>query len=439
MRKATAPTILALLLCIALPCIQAQTNKGDDVVIVDDESCGCELYFVNGIQTTERDGLFGFKREDGTVIVEPQYKFVDKFHGDYCLVFHDYGQCGMINRNGKVIVPVQYEEVNYPTEGMIRIRENGLYGFYDTAGNLVIKPQYRTTSGFSEGLAAAIVDIDSITAFYGYIDKNNNLAIKPQFEYAFTFSEGYAVAKKYDRFGLIDRSGKEVFTFKYLELTPMLDGHFFAVDAISEKAALFDERFRQLTPFIYEQITGYSEGFYTVKRDGRQTYLDLKGKERFGFYDYASAFEDGFAIVQRDGKYGIINDRGKTILPIEYDNRGYRANQYVFSDGLALIEKDGRYGFVDQQGRIVIPVTYESAHYCSEGLIPVCKDNRWGYIDKEGNQVCDFYFSDASYFEWGRAEVVYNGNVYKINPRGKCVKSCKTYPKFIKFHFHDKE
>ena len=67
----------------------------------------------------------------------------------------------MINRNGKVIVPVQYEEVNYPTEGMIRIRENGLYGFYDTAGNLVIKPQYRTTSGFSEGLAAAIVDIDS--------------------------------------------------------------------------------------------------------------------------------------------------------------------------------------------------------------------------------------------------------------------------------------
>ena len=218
MRKATAPTVLALLLCIALPSLQAQTNKGDDVVIVDDESCGCELYFVNGIQTTERDGLFGFKREDGTVIVEPQYKFVDKFHGDYCLVFHDYGQCGMINRNGKVIVPVQYEEVNYPTEGMIRIRENGLYGFYDTAGNLVIKPQYRTTSGFSEGLAAAIVDIDSITAFYGYIDKNNNLAIKPQFEYAFTFSEGYAVAKKYDRFGLIDRSGKEVFTFKYLEL-----------------------------------------------------------------------------------------------------------------------------------------------------------------------------------------------------------------------------
>ena len=53
---------------VAFSGAKAQESKGDKVVVVDDESCGCELYFVNGIQTIERDGLFGFKLEDGTVI-----------------------------------------------------------------------------------------------------------------------------------------------------------------------------------------------------------------------------------------------------------------------------------------------------------------------------------------------------------------------------------
>lgn len=426
-----------IILNFQLSIANAQNKDNQNVVVVDDEACGCELYFIDGIQTTESNGLFGFKREDGTIIIEPTYKFVDQFHGNFCIVYHDYGQCGIIDRNGNIIVPVRYEEVNYPTDGMIRFRDNGLYGFYDTLGNMVITPQYRTTSTFSEGLAAVIIDIDSNTAGYGYINKQNQVVIKPEFEYAFTFSEGYAVAKKYDRFGLIDRNGKEVFTFKYIELTPMVDGHFFAVDAIEEKAALFDSKFKQLTPFVYEKILSYKEGFYTVQREGKQTYLNLNGKERFGFYDFAAAFEDGFAMVQRNGKFGIINDQGKTILPIEYDNRGYRANEYIFSDGLAMVEKDGHYGFIDRKGNFVIPLIYESAQYCSEGLIPVQMNSRWGFIDKKGNLVCDFHFSDASYFEWGRAEVVYNGITYKINPQGKCVKNCTTYPKNIKFNISE--
>lgn len=98
-------SFFALLAALALPCLalaQQDQNK-EKVVIVDDEACGCELYFIDGIQTIRRDGLFGFKREDGTVFVEPIYKFVDKFHGNYCIVYKDYGQCGIVDRNGKII------------------------------------------------------------------------------------------------------------------------------------------------------------------------------------------------------------------------------------------------------------------------------------------------------------------------------------------------
>ena len=441
-------TLFTLLLLVALSVAsndafaqrKGSKDKAPDsgkVVVVDDEACGCELVFIDGIQTTERDGLFGFKREDGTVIVEPTYKYVDQFHGNWCLVFHDYGRCGLIDRNGNVVVPVEYEEVNYPTDGMIRVRKNGLYGFLDTTGKVMVDCQYRTASGYSEGLAVVIIDFDSDNMGYGYIDKSGNMAIAATHEYAYPFSEGYAIVKDYDRFGMIDHSGREVLTCKYAELTYMVDGHFFAVDPITEKAALFNNKFKQITGFDYDKVTAYQGGYYTVERGGRVTFLDLKGKERCGFYDEVSGFFDGYSMVVRDGKYGIINERGKVILPIEYDNSGYRSMEYIFSENVAMVEKNGKYGFIDKRGKIVVPIIYESAQHCTEGLIPVQKQGLWGFVDKNGEVVCDFEFDAASYFEWGRAEVVYQGEVFKINPDGQCVKNCANYPKHIKFRIKD--
>ena len=433
--------ILMLLLLLGASTLYAQgkknakSDKKDNVVIVDDEACGCELVFIDGIQTIQRGDLFGFKREDGTIIVEPKYKFVDKFHDNYCLVYKDYNLCGLIDRDGREIVPPEYEEVNYPTDGMIRVRKNERYGFVDTTGALAIECQYRTASGFSEGLAVALIDIDSSTMGYGFIDKNNKIQIAPKYEYAMAFQEGRAVVKLYDRFGMIDRDGNEVLPCKYLEVTNMYEGRFFAVDAKEGKAALFNNRYKRLTNFIYDKILLYQEDYYIVVRDGGYYFLARDGKEKFGRYEEASGFYDGYSMVKRDGKYGIINKRGKVILPIEYDNSGYRSMEYIFSENLAMIEKDGKYGFVNKQGKIVIPLIYNSAQHCTEGLIPVSKEYMWGFIDKEGNQVCDFVFTAASYFEWGRAEVVYNTEVFKINTEGQCVKNCKKYPDNIKFNF----
>lgn len=401
----------------------------EKVVVTDDESCGCELYFIDGIQTTQKDDKFGFKREDGTVIIEPTYMFVDKFHGDYCLVFKDYDHCGMIDRNGHEVLPTIYSDVSYPLEGMFRVKRGELWGFCDSTGREVIECQYRSASGFSEGVAVALFDIDSITSLYGYIDRQNNIVLPAVYEYAFPFQEGYAVVKQYDRYGIIDHGGRTMVPCKYMEVTSMLDGRFIALDPQSGEAALFNNKFKQLTPFKYDDVKHYGEGFYVVVKDGKMTFLDSKGNERFGWHDEVGGFIGGYTYVREGDKWGIMNNKGKYILPVEYDNSGFRSQEYVFSDGLALIEKEGLYGFCDTKGKIVIAPQYQSALHCTEGLIPVKRDGMWGFIDKNGRDAIDFVFDAASYFEWGRAEVVYHNKAYKINPQGQCVKNCKTFPK----------
>ncbi len=422
---------LALLAFIAVP-VWSQNKTDDDIVVVDDEECGCELFFVNGIQTIEDNGLFGFKSEDGTVIVEPKYKFVDKFHGDYCLVFHDYEQCGLINRRGEEIVPVEYNECGYPSDGMIRVRLDEQYGYFDTNGTLLINFQYRTCSGFSEGVAAVLIDINDDSMAFAFINKDNDIVIPPQFQYAYPFKENFAVVKVNDKCGLVDHQGRMVMPPIYSEMTLMADGRFFAVDSNTHKAALFDNKFNQLTGFDYEKVLDYNEHFFTVQRDGNLTYLDRNGKERFGIFEQMSGFFNGYSWVKRNGKYGIIDTNGRYVIPIEYDNSGYRSMEYMYSEGLFMVEKEKKYGFVDTLGQVVIPIQYQSAQHCTEGLIPVQYRGLWGFVDKTHTLKLPFVYDAASFFEWGRAEVVYKGEVYKINPKGRCVKNCTTYPKDLK-------
>ena len=416
--------LLLFILCLALPSLLAAQ---DTVQYVDDESCGCELVFVNGIQTTQQGELFGFKREDGTVIVPNKYRFVDKFHGNYCKVYLDYNQCGLIDRNGNEIIPCLYTDVNYPTDGMILVQQDSLYGFFDTSGRQRVPFVYRAASTYSEGTAVVAIDVDSTFVGYGFIDHDGNIVIPPTFEYALPYSEGFAVVKNYDRYGMIDRTGREVFPIKFEILTPVFEGLFFAGD--DDGLALYNSKFRQLTKPIYTSLEGKTEDRILVSRNGKFGFLDEKGNEIIPCqYDQAGLFKEGRTYVSINNKWGIIDRQGRTILPIEYDNSGFRSQLYIYHEGLALIEKLGQYGFVDLEGHFLIYPCFDDAYHFADGLAPV-HVGLWGYIDTKGDFFIPPTFDIASPFEWGRAEVIYRGEIHKMNTEGKCVKNCKKAPK----------
>ncbi len=416
-------TLTLLLALLPLTFAMAQ----DKVEYVDDEECGCELVFIDGIQTTTDGERFGFKSETGDIIVPNKYMFVDQFHGQYCKVYMNYDSCGLINRDGVEVVPCIHHDVFYPTDGMILAVRDSLYGYFDTLGNLVIPYAYRAASSFNEGLAVIAVDIDSTLVSYGYIDKQGRTIIAPQYEYAYPFYEGHAVVKNYDRYGMIDRDNREVFPIKWEILTSMFEGRLFAGD--DDGLAMYDNKFKPLTQPVYTQLIGKTDGRILVVRDNKYGYLDDKGREVIPCqYDNAGLFSDERAWVCLNGKYGIIDTKGKAILPIEYDHSGYRGEAYRYHDGLALVEKNHRYGYADRDGNLVVYPCFENAYQFSDSLAPVFL-GAWGYIDTKGDFFIMPVFDMASPFEWGRAEVVYRGEIHKMNTQGRCVKNCKNAPK----------
>jgi hypothetical protein len=67
---------------------------------------------------------------------------------------------------------------------LIRIQEDGLYGYIDTIGNVIIEPQYKYAGDFTEDNTALIiskvntnVSEDTVVIEYGYIDSSNSLVV----------------------------------------------------------------------------------------------------------------------------------------------------------------------------------------------------------------------------------------------------------------------
>ena len=229
------------------------------------------------------------------------------------------------------------------------------------------------------------------------------------------------------KLGMIDRKGREVFPIKYEILTSMYEGHLFAGD--DDGLALYNNRFEPLTKPVYTELVGKSEERILVKRDGKYGYLDNNGKEIIPCqYDNAGMFKDSRAYVSRNGKWGIIDRMGNAVLPIEYDNSGYRGEAYIYHDGLALVEKDHLYGYADINGNLIIYPCFQNAYQFSDGLAPVFI-GLWGYIDTKGDFFIPPVFDIAGPFSWGRAEVIYHGEIHKMNTEGQCVKNCKNAPK----------
>lgn len=64
------------------------------------------------------------------------------------------------------------------------VKKEGRWGFCDSSGKFVIKPQYEEARSFSNGLAAV-----KNAGLWGYIDKENNMVIEARFSDAKSFSK----------------------------------------------------------------------------------------------------------------------------------------------------------------------------------------------------------------------------------------------------------
>ena len=267
----------------------------------------------------------------------------DEKHATDLMPFCSHGACGYKNKiSDEIEVPLIYETAGEFSEGLARVKQNGLYGFIDTQGNLSIPCKYKDALRFNSGMAA-VMDNDT----WGFIDTKGTMIIPAEFDYIRSFSEGLAPVKKNGKWGYINTAGKLV------------------------------------VGFIYDIADRFCEGLARVKSGEKSGYIHSDGTTAIAFrYDKATDFISGYAVVEIDEKQGLINREGKEIFPC--------VCEYIalpFRDGITIIKHNGKYGYIDEKGCITINCQYDHAHYFINGKAEVQQGDQRFYIDTSGNRL----------------------------------------------------
>ncbi|NDW09331.1 WG repeat-containing protein [Dysgonomonas sp. 520] len=245
------------------------------------------------------------------------------------------------------------------------------------------------------------------------------------FEDEFGFPERYYPKSKEDDkifdYFILDDSKPDL--KKYTE-KESFNKKLFVIDS-NEKYGFIDKTGKEVIPCIYDFAQPFSEGMAIVKRDDKYGFINTKGRGVIPCkYDYVESFKNGLAIVGRKvytgtirtayyyWNYGCISREGEEICD------GFDSI-YPFSEGLALVGKNGKLGYIDETGKIIIPLQYEFAGAFSEGLALVVKDSKIGYIDKTETLIIPNIYDPIKIGVSTHIPIIYDAPIRTEIPQGR--------------------
>ena len=311
---------------------------------------GADLYLVC------RDGLWGVADAAGEVVLEPQFRSAPQFVGEYAVVAKtDFSQLndvsgeseydstyGVMNRQGEIVIPVEYDAVELSDDGEIaKVKRDNRYGFIACGGGMRVEPEYDDAGAFIEGHAAVMQMVEDGfpcgPGDWGIIDASGKEVVPCGFDALELCPGGLAWVQVDGKWGLIDLSGDYVVEPAYDGWDSFLDGYTVVYGEETRPSAdenlcgdgfeyihihgVVDAAGAVVLPLKYEEVTLCGDGLAEVCLDGRWGLMDLAGEviARPTYGNMRSFVGDYAAVCGEDGRWGAIDRAGKVVIPLEYD------------------------------------------------------------------------------------------------------------------------
>jgi hypothetical protein len=126
-------------------------------------------------------------------------------------------------------------------------------------------------------------------------------------------------------------------------------------------------------------------------------------------YTWARNFSDGLAVVNRNDTYLVINTKGETI----FKTTNYISN---FHNGLATFSdnKTYKYGYINKKGKIVLKAIYNSAgSFGKDHTAIVTKSGKFYRINSKGKILKSYSLPNKNYYY----NVTDNDDIFAIYPK----------------------
>ena len=301
------------------------------------------------------------------------------------------------NKNIEINKELDTEEFK---NNMYTFEEDGLYGFKNSYGEIIINPKYDYADNSSEGLAGVYTN-----GKYGYIDLTDNLIIENKYDYAEPFTNGLAIVDFEDgKTGIIDKDGNELFRTDKYNLFEIVD-NYIAVSNDEDNAQIgyLDIKGNPIGEIKYNSLGGFVNGIARVEYEGKYGYINDKGQEIIPLiYDYADNFKNGYAIVNdgESSKLIDVNGREVSINSLSFKNTysGF-VDEIIVGQDINTLESVVLNKDFNELYRL--PVGYTFTGEAKSGLRVFYNDyNRLSFMDSKGKQKFEIDNADIWLYDY---------------------------------------
>jgi len=275
----------------------------------------------NGILTFIENHLMGLINIDGKIIIPATYDNISFIgNGLYSVLKND--RLGLIDTLGNTITPLTYEEIDYFNDDLAAVKINGKWGFIDKTGKMVINPIYRETHGFYLNHTAV-----NYNGKWGLIGKNGSFVIKPKYNDLFLCHDTLCTFKQNNHWGCIDLIGNIIIKPIYDDLV-VFNGELATVSYKGLQGIINKSDSFIVAP-KYENAWIFYDSLLCLCDNNKWTIKDINNQSIFvdslDFIISVPSFTPTdtthkYLCLRKNGKKGLMNPAGHLILPIEFDN-----------------------------------------------------------------------------------------------------------------------
>jgi hypothetical protein len=330
-----------------------------------------------------RAGKKGVVSKDGKVIIPIAYDEIRYDERNEIFFIAKGNKWGLANKKGKILVPLKYDYITTFCKGLIAVKYNDKFGLMDKTGRIIVPPKYDILGLVKEKEEYEEYEVIAINEREGGIYYSNvYIDYVSEIKYLEYYCGNlFLVGKEGYKFGLIDEKGREVLRTEFDWVVPYKD---LILVRKGDKWGIFDIRGKTVTEVLrteFDEVVPY-EDLILARKGDKWGIFDLKGKTLLPIkYDWIS-FEDikegrEFVRIKENYEAGLVDRKGNIVIPPKYDDiKIVIGNKVVF-------QIEAYVGIADINGREILPAEYEDFRIFNENLFLMSKDLKWGLFDAE--------------------------------------------------------
>ena len=313
-----------------------------------------DIYTLKGIKSSlvvEKNERVGLVDNTGRVVIDAIYTEITPLgteNLDGYIVKNENGKYGVVGANKEHKLENKYEKIErIAGNNLFVINEGEKQKLINSKGTVVLEEGFDKIKQILKDSKGVIFEKDGL---YGVMGADGTVTIANTYQDLKQLDNGYFVAKKDERYGIIDEQNTEKVYFNYTEISYNKDAQLYIAEDIDYKSSIIDKNFEVKLIGILSELNTESKyikmyvnneyKYYNLDFEEKQNTEILKGKTLF--------------LSKKDNKYGYVDSEGELVVDYIYDDA---TEQNKF--GYAAVQKNGKWGSIDSEGKEVAKPIYE--------------------------------------------------------------------------------